>query len=138
MPMYDYKCVCGKAFSRFLPLTQYKDPQQCLCGLQAEKVISAPAVIGDYPAYACPVTGKMIEGRKAHMENLARTGCRVLEPGETENCQRKRVAREAALEASLDSTVEEAIINLPSEAREKLVGELDNGINLEVSRATVV
>lgn len=43
----------------------------------------APGVAGDYTAYECPVTGKMIEGRAEHRENLKRTGCRLLEPGES-------------------------------------------------------
>lgn len=44
----------------------------------------APMSIKDYEAYECPVTGKMIEGRAAHRENLKRTGCRIFEPGERE------------------------------------------------------
>tara|TARA_R110000787_G_C13367192_1_gene440537 strand:+ start:883 stop:1206 length:324 start_codon:yes stop_codon:yes gene_type:complete len=45
---------------------------------------ATPKVIGDYAAYECPVTGSVIEGRRAHTENLKRTGCRLLEPGEKE------------------------------------------------------
>lgn len=40
-------------------------------------------VSSDYEAYECPKTGRMIEGRAAHRENLKRTGCRVYEAGET-------------------------------------------------------
>lgn len=43
-----------------------------------------PHLVSDYEAYECPVTGKMIEGRAAHRENLKRTGCRLFEPGERE------------------------------------------------------
>tara|TARA_R110000787_G_scaffold67557_2_gene151389 strand:- start:68 stop:391 length:324 start_codon:yes stop_codon:yes gene_type:complete len=45
---------------------------------------ATPMVTGDYAAYECPVTGSMIEGRRAHSENLKQTGCRLLEPGEKE------------------------------------------------------
>lgn len=45
-------------------------------------------LLRDIPAYDCPVTGKMIDGRAAHRENLKRQGCRVLEPGETAQAQR--------------------------------------------------
>ena len=46
--------------------------------------LKSPMIFGDYQAYECPVTGTMIEGRRAHTENLKRTGCRLLEPGEKE------------------------------------------------------
>lgn len=54
--------------------------------------------VGDYEGYNCPVTGKYIEGRAAHEENLKRQGCRVLEPGETEQFIKekpKRIEQEA-------------------------------------------
>lgn len=54
---------------------------------------SAPAnvyVAKDYEAYECPITGKMIEGRSAHRENLKKHGCRVFEPGEREQFIRDR------------------------------------------------
>lgn len=45
---------------------------------------SAPpaSVLRDYESYNCPITGKLIEGRKAHRENLEKHGCRIFEPGE--------------------------------------------------------
>lgn len=50
----------------------------------------APYVSSDYDAYDCPVTGKMVEGRAAHRENLKRTGCRILEKGEKEHAAKRR------------------------------------------------
>lgn len=44
----------------------------------------------DYEGYNCPVTGKWIEGRTAHKENLKRQGCRVFEPGELEAFKRNK------------------------------------------------
>lgn len=41
-----------------------------------------PAVQRDLPAYQSPATGKMIEGRRAHRDDLARSGCRLIEKGE--------------------------------------------------------
>lgn len=63
---------------------------------------SAPThtiIATDYSAYECPVTGRMIEGRAAHRENLKQHGCRLLEKGEREHNQRTRaenVERSAA------------------------------------------
>lgn len=45
-------------------------------------VIAMPYVRGDIPAYVSPVTGKLIDGRSARREDLARTGCREVDPSE--------------------------------------------------------
>ena len=41
-----------------------------------------PYVRGDLPTYISPVTGKPIEGRAARREDLARSGCREVDPSE--------------------------------------------------------
>lgn len=52
----------------------------------------------DYQGYDCPITGRFIEGRAAHRENLKRHGCRNLEKGEHEWAAKRREEnrREAA------------------------------------------
>jgi hypothetical protein len=55
-----------------------------------EKRAAGPTVLGDYEAYDCPITGKMVDGRRDHRENLARHGCRILEKGEKEAAERNR------------------------------------------------
>lgn len=70
-----------------------------------------PRVSGDFAAYDCPITGKSIEGRVAHEENLKRNDCRILEPGEKEdNARRGREMieadhrnRDAAIDAIAES-----------------------------------
>lgn len=44
--------------------------------------ICKPAVRSDLPAYVSPVTRQVIEGRAARREDLARTGCREVDPSE--------------------------------------------------------
>lgn len=67
-----------------------------------------PMVLGDYEAYDCPVTGKMIEGRAAHNENLKRTGCRLNEPGEFADVKKNgKKNAEAKMDASIDRAVDE-------------------------------
>lgn len=60
--------------------------------------VAAPYVRGDLPSYVSPVTGKPVEGRRARREDLARSGCREVEPSEArpvyrnlEFCRRKRL-----------------------------------------------
>lgn len=50
----------------------------------------ACAIGSDYAGYSCPTTGKWIEGRKAHRENLKRQGCRLFEKGERQEYIRNK------------------------------------------------
>ena len=134
MPMYQFRCTEGHTFDRLVPLAQFDEPQSCPCGAAASRQIVAPAIRTDYAGYTCPVSGKWIEGRAAHRENLARTGCRVLEPGETSALKARQQSSEAALEAALDSTAEELIANLSSRDKERLAVEMDAGLSAEVVR----
>lgn len=60
--------------------------------------IGFPYIRGDLKPYVSPVTGKVIEGRAARREDLARSGCREVDPSEYkpvyrnyEFCQRHRL-----------------------------------------------
>jgi len=138
MPIYSYKCTtpgCEERFDRFLPLAQYQEEQNCPGCLQpAVKVLSPCRVIGDYPAYNCPITGKLIDGRKAHNENLRRNGCRLLEPGETREFQNGLKRKDQKFDADLDHTVEKFIDHLPAEKKDKLMAEAEAGLTLTIDR----
>lgn len=72
-----------------------------------------PMIVRDYEAYECPVTGKMIEGRHAHSENLKRTDCRILEKGEKEDKQKNaRKEVDAKLDKAVDKAVDEVARDL--------------------------
>lgn len=134
MPVYEYKCACGLSFDRYLPLAEYKVPQACKCGAVAERVLSRSRVVADAKGYDCPITGKWIEGNKAHRENLKKHGCRVLEPGETEAAARFRAKAETAEEKAIDSFVEAYVEKLPSQKREQLAKELAAGAEVSFER----
>ena len=138
MPIYSYKCQtpgCEEEFDRVLPLARYKEEQDCpMCRQPAVKVLSPIRVVGDYAPYDCPVTGKRIEGRKAHRENLARTGCRILEPGETSAVTRNKIRREQELDQKLDYTVEKFIAELPADKKDRLMAEAEAGVTLQAER----
>ena len=135
MPTYVFRCPsCSQQFERVLRLSEYDSPQQCVCGAVAERQICAPAVRGDYAPYECPITGRTIEGRRAHEENLKRHGCRVLEPGESAEASRRRAESDRALETSIESTAEQFVANLPSRKLEQLASELQSGVTATVER----
>lgn len=111
MPIYSYLCSCGKEETRFLKLAQSDDPQHCACGQQMARKIEAPMVVADYAPYSCPITGRPVEGRRAHTENLKKHGCRLLEPGESDQVRRNR----ASFEKKLDREVEQLVERVASE-----------------------
>lgn len=137
MPIYEYKCACGKRFDRYLRLADYAEPQICECGQIAAKQLSAPAVQGDFAGYTCPITGKWIEGRRAHNENLARHGCRVLETGETAQAKLNAAAAEDALVERFAETAVSIVEQMSSAKREQLGRELQSGLDVSVERLAV-
>ena len=134
MPMYEFKCACGKAVDKFLRLAEYDNPQTCECGQTMVRQLSAPAVRGDFQPYNCPITGKLIDGRAAHRENLARHGCRVLESGETEQARRAAADADSKLDKMVEETAESFVSNLSSRKAEQLTAEIQGGITAEIAR----
>jgi len=136
MPTYQFQCLeCFGKFDRFLKLSEYDQPQTCpSCNAPAQRQICAPAVMGDYPPYTCPITGTLIEGRRAHQENLKKHGCRVLEPGETEGVKRQRAQEEANFDKAIETTAEQLFASLPTEKKEKLAAEMEAGVTATVVR----
>lgn len=124
MPLYEYKCeCCGFKQTRFLPLERYQEPQYCRTpncanngilesSVSMTKLVAAPAVQADYPGYISPATGQWVEGRKAHIEDLKRSGCRVFEPGEREQSAKKAQERQQKLEKEIDVAVEQTAAQL--------------------------
>jgi putative FmdB family regulatory protein len=136
MPIYSYKCpTCARKRDVFKPIAELDRVEGCLnCGFAMNRQLSAPMVKGDYPGYSCPITGKWIEGRRAHEENLKKHGCRVLEAGETESAKRTWAAEDTALENAVESTVEEFVETLPTEKKERLAAEIQSGLDVELTR----
>jgi putative FmdB family regulatory protein len=135
MPLYEYKCTtCATQLTRFHKLSEHGTPQLCVAGHRMEQVLTPVMVRGDYEPYDCPITGKRIEGKKQHIANLKMHGCRVLEPGETEQAKRAAASSEAALDARIEETAVKFVQALPSAKREQLGRELDSGLGVTVVR----
>jgi putative FmdB family regulatory protein len=116
MPLYTYKCrMCEKVFDEFKPLAHWQTPA-LHCGVAASKQITAPMIVPDYPGYESPATGQWIEGKRAHVEDLKRSGCRLLEPGETEAYIKRNTKEEREKQIVRDT---EAIV---SEVAKEIMG----------------
>lgn len=137
MPIYDFYCpVCAKEHRDIVrKLKDYGKPCACpICGSRMTQLLSAPMLTMDYAGYQCPITGKWIEGRRQHRENLKRHGCRVFEAGEKEDMLRKKQAEEKALDARLEETVGTMVEGLQPREQEKLFQELQHGADVTVVR----
>lgn len=136
MPMYDYRCAtCGRKEERVLKIAELDQIQSCSnCGFAMNRLISAPYVRGDYAPYQCPVTGKLIEGRVAHENNLKLHNCRIYEPGETAAATRYRARAEEEFDKKIEATADELIYNLPGDKKDKLAAEMEAGVTVDIVR----
>ena len=136
MPLYDYVCPsCKQTVPTFRKIVERDNFTECpSCAVSMFRRISAPRVVADYPGYNCPVTGKWIEGRKAHTENLKRTGCRLYESGETQDYEAARRRSDEDLENAVAESAEQFVETLPPAKREKLCAEIENGLDVAVVR----
>lgn len=134
MPLYDFICAEGHSFERMVKLADFEVEQFCSCRAPATRAISSVRINKDYADYTCPITGKLVSGRRQHEENLKAHGCRILEPGEKESNEAAKARREAEFDRSVDQSVEKFVDNLPSDKKERLANELSSGLDLSVER----
>ncbi len=45
MPIYEYRCDCGKKEDRLLPMQEYNQPQVCVCGKVMQRKVSIPSFV---------------------------------------------------------------------------------------------
>lgn len=135
MPIHDFKCPKCDFFAEDVVFFEAKAPQCPECGVPMGVFYQKPPIVrGDIPEYTCPVTGKLISGRKAHEENLKAQGCRVLETGETEAVSRKRAEEEKVLDRALEETIGRELSTYSPQKLEKLAVELAHGATTTVER----
>ena len=93
--------------------------------LESKEITEAPMIVraATYQ-YQCPITGREINGKRAHEENLARHGCRVLESGEAEDAARRRRDAEKSLDAALGSCIALIRAGMRLDQRGTLVKEI--------------
>jgi len=141
MPTYTYKCSqCGTkcdVVKKLAELERLEPCGSCETLEPMQRQVCAPRVAVDYAGYNCPITGDWIEGRRAHQENLKKHGCRVYEPGETEDFRRRKADSEADFDRRVGETVDEWIATAPAEKREALAIAEQQGITAEVCRPEV-
>lgn len=125
MPIFDYKCPqCGRKQEIY-----YREERKFYCPTcdkELVKLMPGPRVFGDYAPYNCPITGRLISGKKEHEANLRKHGCRILEAGEREDAARTRERADQELENKLCDTIAREVYNLPPAKQEALANELSH------------
>jgi len=133
MPCYEHLCGKGHKFDRYLKLAELDQVQTCECGSAAKRLISAPFVQVDFPAYQSPASGKWITSRTQRREDLKATNCVEYEPSMKDEMAKRHAAEDAALEKKVDEHVEQEIYNMPAKQREQLANEVQH-LDIAVTR----
>jgi len=137
MPIYTYECKEGHRFDRFLKLADYKDPQTCDCGAEADKKIVPTMINCDmqpWDSYISPATGRLITSYKDRKKDMQDSGCVDYEPSLRKHVEKEADAADAKLEKKIDETVEKEIHAMPARKREKLERELTSGADCVYER----
>ena len=137
MPLYTYSCSNGHQFDRFLKLADYKKPQTCECGLEANRKIMPTMLNCDmqpWDRYVSPASGKVITSYAERKKDMAETGCVDYEPSLKNDVTTHWKRDEAKVENAMDETVESEIEKMPIRKREKLAEELTSGADCEYTR----
>lgn len=135
MPTYAYRCECGEEFDRCLPVSMYRDPQFCICGKQATKLICAPSVFVPQDInYTSPIDGRPIRSMQEREEDLKRADCVPWEPGIAQDGARREAEEDAALDREIDAAVEKTIAAMPDTKKAQLANELASGADVNFIR----
>jgi predicted nucleic acid-binding Zn ribbon protein len=94
MPLYTFRCECGHKDAVFRKIDE-RNQAPDHCGKPMQRVIEAPTVQADLPGYQSPIDGRWVEGKRARIEDLKRSGCRPWEGMETERREAVKRAEEA-------------------------------------------
>ncbi len=95
MPIYRIRCSsCDKQEDIFRSIANMDELPDC-CGERMGRMVCAPMVTTDIPAYQSMATGEIVEGRAAHREHLKRNrlievGNEVPKPSTPKNSPEKR------------------------------------------------
>lgn len=117
MPTYVYECPGPDgSFELIRRLSEHQRLERCpRCGALSQQVLTRPMVAIDYPEYISPATGRLIRGKRQHLEDLKASGCRILEPGESERFIREAPARrDKAFEKLASDIVDSVVPYIPS------------------------
>lgn len=112
MPFYDFRCiVCGETMPHYRKIADRDDPEEH-CGHQMTRIISAPALRLEIPAYVSPASGKWINSRAQRREDLKREDCIEYEPGLKEHIAKVKIERQQEIFKGVEKTIDETVSSM--------------------------
>jgi hypothetical protein len=73
MPLYQYKCECGKEMEMFSPIALRRDKVLCTCGKEAGRLYGAtPGYVDNWNPMIMSAERDMERGEKIHNKRLYR------------------------------------------------------------------
>ena len=135
-PTHDFMCERGHVTEEFV--AQGVDAITCACHLPATKVfLTAPmGFVQKDVLYDSPIDGKIITSRQARIEDMKRNDCIEYDPEMKKDAVRRIAEKDAALERSVDESVDATIAAMPVRKREKLEAEMSAGFDAVPERRT--
>lgn len=98
------------------------------CGIESKWIGFKVGTIlrgnSQFERYDCPITGKHITSRKAHDENLAIHGCRVVEKGENELAAKTKANADKVLELEVHTQIDADFARMTGDQKQQLANEL--------------
>lgn len=104
--------------------------------LEANPPQSAAFFMSQDIHYQSPIDGKVISGKRARQEDLARSGCIEYDPEMKTDYSRRIERDEKSLDSKIEQSVEMEMAKMPARKREGLVSELNSGVEVDVQRLT--
>lgn len=137
MPLYEYQCRHGHVFELHRPVSEHAEPAPCECGEAAQRIMS-PTIgyVQRECRYDSPIDGRPISSWAERREDLARNHCQEYDPEMKKDAARFREREQQKLEASVDASVEKAVMSMSGRQREKLGAELQGGADVAPTRVT--
>ena len=89
-------------------------------GEETRSLPKGPYIMGDLPGYKSPLGTGWIEGRRARREDLARGGCREVDPSERLN-QPRKTESDAAKERAYLAQRQASPFQMSPQMRERLL-----------------
>lgn len=139
MPTYVYRCYNLHETERYSSVLHHTPVITCACGEQAAQILTAPIMVkvAQDVCYDSPIDGRPITSWAQRTEDLARNNCQPYDPEMKTDAANRRKAEDAALDASIERTVEAQVERLSGTERNKLASEvLDQGMDLAYTRTT--
>lgn len=136
MPMYDFKCLCGREESLFMKIAETVAQTPCVCGDFLRKQVSAPFVRPDIQAYVSPTTGKVVSSRAQRVEDMKRSGSIEYDPDRSKELRQRAAQRDIDLDKSIDQGLDRTLAAMPVKKLERLDAEIRSGADISVTRST--